>query len=50
MAKVYYEKDADMSLLKGKMIAIIGYGNQGRGQSLNLKDSGCDVIVGLQEG
>lgn len=50
MAKVYYEKDADQSLLKGKVIAVIGYGNQGRGQSLNLKDSGCEVIVGLQEG
>jgi len=50
MAKVYYDKDADLNLLKGKVIAIIGYGNQGRGQALNLKDSGCDVIVGLHEG
>lgn len=50
MAKVYYDKDADLNLLKGKVIAIIGYGNQGRGQSLNLKDSGCEVIVGLHEG
>ncbi len=48
MAKVYYDKDADIALLKGKVIAIIGYGNQGRGQALNLKDSGCDVIVGLK--
>jgi len=45
MAKVYYDKDADLNLLKGKKIAIIGYGIQGRGQSLNLRDSGCDVIV-----
>jgi ketol-acid reductoisomerase len=50
MAKVYYDKDADLNLLKGKKIAVIGYGNQGRGQSLNLKDSGCDVVVGLYEG
>jgi len=50
MAKVYYEKDVDQNLLKGKVIAVIGYGNQGRGQSLNLKDSGCDVIIGLYEG
>ncbi len=50
MAKVYYDKDANLNLLKGKVIAVIGYGNQGRGQSLNLKDSGCEVIVGLHEG
>ncbi len=50
MAKVYYEKDVNLDLLKGKTIAIIGYGNQGRGQSLNLKDSGFEAIVGLQEG
>ena len=50
MAKVYYDKDADLNLLKGKGIAIIGYGNQGRGQSLNLKDSGYEVVVGLHEG
>ena len=50
MAKVYYDKDAALNLLKGKVIAIIGYGNQGRGQSLNLKDSGYEVVVGLHEG
>ena len=50
MAKVYYDKDADLNLLKGKIIAIIGYGNQGRGQALNLKDSGYEVVVGLHEG
>ena len=50
MAKVYYDKDADLNLLKGKIIAIVGYGNQGRGQSLNLKDSGYEVVVGLHEG
>jgi len=45
MAKVYYEKDADLSLLKGKKIAIIGYGSQGHAQALNLRDSGLEVIV-----
>ncbi len=45
MAKIYYDKDADLDVLKGKKIAIIGYGIQGRGQSLNLRDSGLDVIV-----
>ncbi|MFA6078314.1 MAG: ketol-acid reductoisomerase [Candidatus Omnitrophota bacterium] len=45
MAKIYYDKDADLSILKGKKIAVIGYGIQGRSQSLNLRDSGLDVIV-----
>ncbi len=45
MAKIYYDKDEDLSVLKGKKIAVIGYGIQGRGQSLNLRDSGLDVIV-----
>jgi ketol-acid reductoisomerase len=46
MAKIYYEKDASLSPLKGKTIAIIGYGNQGQAQAKNLRDSGCKVIVG----
>jgi len=45
MAKIYYDKDADLNFLKGKKIAVIGYGIQGRSQSLNLKESGVDVIV-----
>ena len=45
MLKIYYEKDADLDVLKGKKIAIIGYGIQGRGQALCLKDSGCEVVV-----
>ncbi len=45
MAKVYYDNDADLDLLKGKKIAVIGYGIQGRGQSLNLRDSGIEVVV-----
>jgi len=50
MAKIYYDKDADLDLLKGKKIAVIGYGIQGRGQSLNLRDSGLTVIVSELEG
>lgn len=45
MAKIYYDKDADLNILKGRKIAVIGYGIQGRSQSLNLRDSGLDVIV-----
>ncbi len=48
--KVYYEKDADQKLLKGKKIAVIGYGSQGFAHSNNLKDSGMDVMVGLRKG
>lgn len=50
MAKIYYDKDADLNLLKDKTIAIIGYGIQGRGQSLCLRDSGCRVVVSEMEG
>ncbi len=50
MATIYYEKDADLSLLKSKKIAIIGYGSQGHAHALNLKDSGCIVRVGLYAG
>jgi len=46
MAKIYYEKDANLDLLKGKTIGIIGFGSQGHAHSLNLKESGCDVMVG----
>jgi len=48
MAKIYYDQDADLSLLKGKTIAIIGYGSQGHAQAQNLQDSGLSVIVGLR--
>ncbi len=47
---MYYEKDCDLNALKGKKIAIIGYGSQGHAHALNLKDSGMDVCVGLREG
>ena len=50
MAKMYYEKDCELSYLNGKKIAIIGYGSQGHAHALNLRDSGCDVIVGLRKG
>jgi len=50
MLTKYYDADADLSVLKGKRIAVIGYGSQGRGQSLNLKDSGFDVVIGLRRG
>ena len=50
MAKRYYEKDGDLSRLKGKTVAIIGYGSQGHAHALNLRDSGVNVIVGLHPG
>ena len=50
MAKLYYEEDCNPQTLKGKTIAIIGYGSQGHAHALNLTDSGYDVIVGLYEG
>src|SRR6202049_220819 len=50
MVTKYYEQDGDASLLKGKTIAIIGYGSQGHAHALNLRDSGLDSIVGLPEG
>ena len=50
MAKMYYEQDCDINVLNGKKIAIIGYGSQGHAHAQNLRDSGCDVIVGLRKG
>lgn len=49
MLNVYYDKDGDLSLIKSKKVAVIGYGSQGYAHSHNLKDSGCDVVVGLKE-
>ena len=48
--KVFYDKDADLSLIRGKKVAIVGYGSQGHAHALNLKDSGVDVRVALREG
>ncbi len=49
-AKVYYDSDADMSILNGKTVAVIGYGSQGHAHALNLRESGVNVIVGLRKG
>jgi len=48
--KVYYDKDADLSLIKGKKVTIVGYGSQGHAHALNMKDSGINVTVGLRKG
>jgi ketol-acid reductoisomerase len=48
-AKMYYDQDANLDLLKGKKITILGYGSQGHAHALNLKESGCDVTLGLKE-
>lgn len=50
MAKLYHQEDCDLNLLKGKTIAVIGYGSQGHAHALNAKESGCNVIIGLYEG
>ena len=49
-AKMYYEKDVDSSIIRGRKVAIIGYGSQGHAHALNLKESGVQVVVGLREG
>ena len=49
-ATLYYDNDADLSLLNGRKIAVIGFGSQGHAHALNLKDSGCDVMIGLYPG
>ena len=48
--KVYYDKDADLSLIKGKKVTIVGYGSQGHAHALNLHESGVKVTVGLRKG
>ncbi len=50
MAKIYYDRDADLSLIRSKKVAVIGYGSQGHAHALNLRDSGVQVAVGLQPG
>ncbi|MBK6880221.1 MAG: ketol-acid reductoisomerase [Elusimicrobia bacterium] len=49
-AKTFYDKDANLDLLKGKKIVVLGYGSQGHAQALNLKDSGCNVVVSVRKG
>src|SRR5215216_2972670 len=50
MAEIYYDKDADLALIQGKKVAVIGYGSQGHAHAQNLRDSGVEVVVGLKEG
>ena len=50
MGRMYYDKDADLKVLEGRTVAIVGYGSQGHAHALNLKDSGVNVVVGLKEG
>ena len=50
MARMFYDQDANLEALRGRKIAVIGFGSQGHAHALNLKDSGCDVRVGLYEG
>src|SRR5271168_1936356 len=50
MAKVYTDKDANLAVLKNKTLAVLGFGSQGHAHALNLKESGCNVIIGLYEG
>lgn len=49
-ATIFYNDDADLSLIQGRTVAVIGYGSQGHAHALNLRDSGVKVIVGLPEG
>ena len=50
MAEMFYDDDADLALIQGKNVAVIGYGSQGHAHALSLRDSGVDVRVGLQPG
>ena len=50
MPKIYYDADCDLNVLKGKTVAVIGFGSQGHAHALNLRDSGVNVIVGLYKG
>ncbi|HEU0128905.1 MAG TPA: ketol-acid reductoisomerase, partial [Pseudonocardiaceae bacterium] len=49
-AEVFYDDDADLAVIQGKKVAVIGYGSQGHAHSLSLRDSGVEVVVGLPEG
>ncbi len=50
MAQIYYDQDADLKALEGKTVSVIGFGSQGRGQSLCLRDSGVKVLIGVRPG
>ena len=49
MAKMYYDNDADLTLIRGKKVVVIGYGSQGHAHALNLRDSGVEVVVALHK-
>src|SRR6267143_6217445 len=49
-AKVYSDKDADLAVLQNKTLAVLGFGSQGHAHALNLKESGCNIIIGLYDG
>jgi len=48
VTEIFYDKDADLGLIQGKKVAVIGYGSQGHAHALNLRDSGVEVVVGLK--
>ena len=50
MAEIFYDKDAELSIIQGRKVAVIGFGSQGHAHAMNLKDSGVEVVVGLLEG
>ena len=50
MAEMYYDADADLSIIQGKKVAVVGYGSQGHAHAMNLRDSGVDVVIALKEG
>ena len=50
MAEIYYDDDADLSIIQGKKVAVIGYGSQGHAHAMNLRDSGVEVVIGLRDG
>jgi ketol-acid reductoisomerase len=50
MSEIFYDKDADLSIIQGKKVAIVGYGSQGHAHALNLRDSGVEVVIGLKDG
>ena len=50
MTEMFYDDDADLSIIQGRKVAVIGYGSQGHAHALNLRDSGVDVVIGLKEG